>query len=101
MRPIRGAGEDAAAGGVATQAEDLPAAEVRVLDQLFEDDQVRANGLVHTVEHDRVGAVKLLGSLFKIDGAATAPQRAVPALGEHPEEVLRTRLGYSAERLAE
>jgi crotonobetainyl-CoA:carnitine CoA-transferase CaiB-like acyl-CoA transferase len=70
------------------RAAGVPAAEVRVLDQLFEDDQVRANGLVHTVEHDRVGAVKLLGSLFKIDGAATAPQRAVPALGEHTEEVL-------------
>jgi len=66
----------------------VPAAEVRLLDHLFEDDQVRANGLVHTVEHDRVGAVKLLGSLFKIDGAAVAPQRAVPALGEHTEEVL-------------
>jgi crotonobetainyl-CoA:carnitine CoA-transferase CaiB-like acyl-CoA transferase len=35
-----------------------------------------------------VGAVKLLGSLFKIDGAVTTPQRAVPALGEHTEEVL-------------
>jgi crotonobetainyl-CoA:carnitine CoA-transferase CaiB-like acyl-CoA transferase len=70
------------------RAAGVPAAEVRLLDQLFEDDQVRANGLVQTVEHDRVGAVKLLGSLFKIDGAATAPQRAVPGLGEHTEEVL-------------
>jgi crotonobetainyl-CoA:carnitine CoA-transferase CaiB-like acyl-CoA transferase len=70
------------------RAAGVPAAEVRVLDQLFEDDQVRANGLVHTVEHDRVGGVKLLGSLFKIDGAVTPPRRAVPALGEHTEEVL-------------
>jgi crotonobetainyl-CoA:carnitine CoA-transferase CaiB-like acyl-CoA transferase len=70
------------------RAAGVPAAEVRLLDQLFEDDQVRANGLVQTVEHDGVGAVKLLGSLFKIDGAATAPQRAVPGLGEHTEEVL-------------
>jgi crotonobetainyl-CoA:carnitine CoA-transferase CaiB-like acyl-CoA transferase len=70
------------------RAAGVPAAEVRVLDQLFEDDQVLANGLVQTVEHDRVGAVKLLGSLFKIDGAVTPPRRAVPALGEHTEEVL-------------
>jgi crotonobetainyl-CoA:carnitine CoA-transferase CaiB-like acyl-CoA transferase len=70
------------------RAAGVPAAEVRVLDQLFEDDQVLANGLVQTVRHDRVGAVKLLGSLFKIDGAVTAPHRAVPALGEHTEEVL-------------
>ena len=30
------------------RAAGVPAAEVRVLEQLFDDDQVRANGLVHT-----------------------------------------------------
>ena len=66
----------------------VPAAEVRRLEQLFEHDQVRANGLVHTLNHEGVGAVKLLGSLFKIDGVVTAPGRPIPALGEHTEEVL-------------
>jgi crotonobetainyl-CoA:carnitine CoA-transferase CaiB-like acyl-CoA transferase len=66
----------------------VPASEVRLLDQLFEHEQVRANGLVHTFGHDRVGPVKLLGSLFKIDGFVTPPGRSVPALGEHTEEVL-------------
>ena len=51
-------------------------------------DQVRANGLVQTVHHDTAGQVKLLGSLFKIDGTVTPSRRAVPALGEHTEEVL-------------
>ena len=32
--------------------------------------------------------MKLLGSLFKVDGGVTAAQRPVPALGEHTEEVL-------------
>ena len=65
-----------------------PASEVRLLEQLFEHDQVRANGLVQTVAHDGVGPVKLLGSLFKIDGVVAPAARSIPALGEHTEEVL-------------
>ena len=66
----------------------VPAAEVRLLEALFEHDQVRANGLVQTVGHDGVGPVKLLGSLFKVDGVVTRAARSIPALGEHTEEVL-------------
>jgi crotonobetainyl-CoA:carnitine CoA-transferase CaiB-like acyl-CoA transferase len=70
------------------RAAGVPAAEVRLLDQLFEHEQARANGLVQVLEHDAVGPVKLLGSLFKIDGVVTPPRRPVPELGEHTEEVL-------------
>ena len=70
------------------RAAGVPAAEVRALEQLFEHDQVRANGLVHTLAHGPAGPVKLLGSLFKIDGASIPPGRSVPALSEHTEEVL-------------
>lgn len=66
----------------------VPASEVRLLDQLFEDEQVSANGLVQTLGHDAVGLVKLLGSVFKVDGAVVPPARSIPALGEHTEEVL-------------
>ncbi|HLY50541.1 MAG TPA: CoA transferase [Solirubrobacteraceae bacterium] len=66
----------------------VPAAEVRRLDQQFEHDQVTANGLVQAIDHAGVGEVKLLGSLFKVDGSAAPPRRAIPALGEHTEEVL-------------
>ena len=70
------------------RAAGVPAAEVRMLEHLFHDDQVQANGLVHEVTHDGAGAVKLLGSLFKVDGLVTPPARGIPALGEHTEEVL-------------
>ena len=70
------------------RAAGVPASEVRQLEQLFDHDQVQANGLVQTVEHEGVGPVKLLGSLFKIDGAVAAAGRSIPALGEHTEEVL-------------
>jgi crotonobetainyl-CoA:carnitine CoA-transferase CaiB-like acyl-CoA transferase len=70
------------------RATGVPAAEVRSLEQLFEHEQIEANGLVQTLEHDRVGPVKLLGSVFKVDGLTGHPGRSVPALGEHTKEVL-------------
>ncbi len=70
------------------RAAGVPASEVRRLEQLFEHDQVTANGLVQTVDRAGVGQVKLLGTVFKIDGRAVPATRAIPALGEHTEEVL-------------
>jgi crotonobetainyl-CoA:carnitine CoA-transferase CaiB-like acyl-CoA transferase len=82
------AGEPVAVWVQRFRAAGVPASEVRVLEQMFDDDQVQANGLVHEVAHEGAGAVKLLGSLFKIDGLVTPPGRGIPALGEHTEEVL-------------
>ena len=65
----------------------VPASEVRGLDQLFDDPQANANGLVQTVEQAGVGAVRLLGSLFKVDGTPTAAGRPAPALDEHAGEL--------------
>ncbi len=66
----------------------VPASEVRSLGQLFDDPQVRANGLVQEVEQPGVGHVRLLGSLFKVGGTAAARGRPAPALGEHADELL-------------
>ena len=66
----------------------VPASEVRSLGQLFDDPQVRANGLVQEVEQPGVGPVRLLGSLFKVGGTAAGRGRPAPALGEHADELL-------------
>jgi crotonobetainyl-CoA:carnitine CoA-transferase CaiB-like acyl-CoA transferase len=72
----------------ALAARRVPASEVRSLPRLFDDEQVRANGLVQTVEQPGVGAVRLLGSLFKVDGVAEGRARPAPGLGEHTDELL-------------
>jgi len=69
-------------------AQGVPAGEVRSLDQLFDDEQVRANGLVQTVEQPGVGPVRLLGSPFKVDGRPSGSGRAAPALDQHAGELL-------------
>jgi crotonobetainyl-CoA:carnitine CoA-transferase CaiB-like acyl-CoA transferase len=65
----------------------VPAGEVRGLDQLFDDPQANANGLVRTVEQPGIGSVRLLGSLFKVDGTPTATGGRAPALDEHAGEL--------------
>jgi crotonobetainyl-CoA:carnitine CoA-transferase CaiB-like acyl-CoA transferase len=70
------------------RAAGIPAAEVRVLEQLFDDPQVDANGLLARLEVQGVGAVRQLGSLFKVDGQAPADFAPAPACGEHTAEIL-------------
>ena len=72
-------------------ARGVPAGEVRSLDQLFDDDQVRANGLVQTVDQPGAGPVRLLGSPFKVDGRPSASGRPAPALDQHAQELLTER----------
>ena len=72
----------------ALSARGVPTGEVRSLDQLFDDEQVRANGLVQTVEQPGVGPVRLLGSPFKVDGRPSGSGRAAPALDQHAGELL-------------
>jgi crotonobetainyl-CoA:carnitine CoA-transferase CaiB-like acyl-CoA transferase len=61
---------------------------VRGLGELFDDAQARANGLVQEVEQPAVGRVSLLGSVFRVDGAAAPARRPAPRLDEHAGELL-------------
>jgi crotonobetainyl-CoA:carnitine CoA-transferase CaiB-like acyl-CoA transferase len=66
----------------------VPASEVRHLEQLFDDEQVRANGLMQTVEQPGVGPVRLLGGVVKVDGRSATRPHPAPALNEHARELL-------------
>jgi crotonobetainyl-CoA:carnitine CoA-transferase CaiB-like acyl-CoA transferase len=70
------------------RAAGVAAGPVRRLEALFDDEQTLANGLVQTVEQPGVGAVRLLGTPFKVDGRAAPAQRAAPTLGQQTEEIL-------------
>ena len=70
------------------RAAGVPAAQVRTLDQLYDDPQALANGLVQDVPAPGGDTVRLLGGVFKIEGAAAGARRGVPRLGEHTAEVL-------------
>jgi crotonobetainyl-CoA:carnitine CoA-transferase CaiB-like acyl-CoA transferase len=66
----------------------VPCEEVRTLEALFDDGQVEANGLVQEIRQPGLGAVRLLGNVFKLDGEVFPAARPGPARGEHTDEVL-------------
>ncbi|PVY81393.1 formyl-CoA transferase [Cupriavidus alkaliphilus] len=82
------------------EAAGVPCGPINTLDDVFEDDQVKARGLRVDLPHPSAGEVKLVGSPIKM--SATPPQalRHPPLLGEHTDTVLAETLGYSAAQIA-
>ena len=81
----------------------IPAGPVRFIEEMFDDPQVLANGLVDEFVHSEEGAVKMVGHYARFSGTQLPHAPPSPALGEHTSEILEW-LGYSpdeVERLRE
>ena len=72
----------------------VPAGPVRFVEELIDDPQVVANGLVVEMEHAVAGALRMVGPLMGMSETPLELERASPALGQHTDEILRS-LGYS------
>ena len=77
----------------------VPAGPVRFVEELFEDSQIKANGLVSQSEHRDAGTVTMIGPTAKFRGTPAEPPLSSPALGEHTAKIIQ-ELGFSAEDCA-
>ena len=77
----------------------VPAGPVRYIQELLQDEQVRANGLVVDLEHSLAGPVKMVGPMIQMSETPLEARSAAPALGEHTDEILEA-IGYSEEEIA-
>ena len=66
----------------------VPVSAVRQPEELADDPQVQADGMMWDVEHSVTGPQKVVGPAVVMSRTPTAVQRAAPALGEHSAQIL-------------
>jgi CoA:oxalate CoA-transferase len=71
----------------------VPCAKVNNFKEVFEHPQVVARNVVTTVEHPRLGTMKVTRNPVLLDHGGPGMPRPSPMLGEHSETIL-TELGY-------
>jgi crotonobetainyl-CoA:carnitine CoA-transferase CaiB-like acyl-CoA transferase len=66
----------------------VPAGAIRSLDEVYEWDQTRSQGLVIEVDHPTLGRIELPGPAIRFDDAEPNRHTAPPRLGEHTDDIL-------------
>jgi crotonobetainyl-CoA:carnitine CoA-transferase CaiB-like acyl-CoA transferase len=74
----------------------IPASPVLLPVELLEDEQVLANGYLHSVDHPVLGPVTMLGSPLRLDGGGFVPGHITAAFGSESRAIL-AEFGFSPE----
>jgi crotonobetainyl-CoA:carnitine CoA-transferase CaiB-like acyl-CoA transferase len=82
------------------RAEGVPSAPVLAREQVIDDPQVRANGVIVESVHPRAGRMRQPRPAARFAETPSAIRRAAPVAGEHTDEVLR-EVGFSGEAIRE
>ena len=71
----------------------IPAGRINSVAEALETEQAKARAMVETVEHPKLGPVRLLGTPFKFSETPTSIRRHPPTLGENTAEILAGGFG--------
>jgi formyl-CoA transferase len=77
----------------------IPCGPIQALDQVFADAQVLAREMLVTLPHPTAGQLRMAGSPLKLGRTPAQIDRPPPLLGQHTDEVLGARLGYTTTEL--
>lgn len=65
------------------------------IEDVMKDPHMQARENIVTIDHPRIGPIKVPASVPKMSATPAKPVTAAPALGEHNEEIFRGLLGMS------
>ena len=74
---------------------------VNSVSDLPNDPQIQANGFISEVQHDSLGALKMLNLPIGLSETPSRIAGPAPEFGQHTEQVLVDELGWSWERVGE
>jgi len=77
---------------------DVPSAKVQRIDEVVNDPQIQARGMILEQQHPRYGTLKLPNLPFRFSDCDTTVTRVAPDLGEHNAQVA-AQLGFSLEEI--
>ena len=78
----------------ALDAAGVPAAPVQTIDQVLNDPQTLARGMVVEQDHPLLGKIKLPNLPFRFSDCDTSPSGPAPLLGQHNRDIAAS-VGYS------
>jgi crotonobetainyl-CoA:carnitine CoA-transferase CaiB-like acyl-CoA transferase len=70
-------------------------------EEVLDNPQFEARKYFVDLEHPEMGSIKFPGAPFLMSGTPWEARQAAPTLGQHSQEVLRDRLGYSEPEIAQ
>lgn len=77
---------------------DVPSAKVQRIDEVVNDPQIQARGMILEQQHPRYGTLKLPNLPFRFSDCDTTVTRVAPDLGEHNAQIA-AQLGFSLEEI--
>jgi len=78
----------------------IPMGAINTIDQIVDHAQVHARGSLVESTHPVAGSIRMTGPPVRMSDTPGTVRTPAPLLGEHTEEVLRERLGMTAEEIA-
>lgn len=79
---------------------DVWTAKVQTFDDLMDDPQVKHNELIQTIQHPKIGDLRVIGIPVKFSRTPGTIRLAPPLVGEHNEVILH-ELGYSQAQIGQ
>jgi crotonobetainyl-CoA:carnitine CoA-transferase CaiB-like acyl-CoA transferase len=77
----------------------IPIGAINTIDQVVDHAQVRARGSLVESTHPLAGSIRMTGPPVRMSDTPGTVRAPAPLLGEHTEEILRERLGMTAQEI--